>query len=138
MIEPGKSITSTSKSFILHTHNLESRLLASREFPMESDPTKASIEPAMARMILNYFSRHPRAADTLEGIARWRLMEEQVQRVMEDTREAIEWLISKGYLKEQERPYSGSIYSLNEGQAREIERFLNPEKQGPAQERGPG
>lgn len=88
-------------------------------------------EPAMARMILRYFSRHPRAADTLEGIARWRLLQEQAQRAMDDTQEAIEWLISKGYLKEDPRPYTGSIYSLNEGQVKEIERFLSGEEQGP-------
>jgi hypothetical protein len=98
---------------------------------MEPDPTNDPPEPARARTVLNYFFRHPRAADTLEGVVRWRLLEEQVQRAMAETRDAIEWLVSKGYLKEDSRAYSGAIYSLNQEEAAEIERFLSGKQKSP-------
>lgn len=104
-------------------------VLSLAEFAMLSGAIMSQHEPPMARTVLRYFSRYPRAADTLEGIARWRLLEEQVQRITGDVRTALEWLIAQGYLKEDARPYSGSIYSLNETQREEIERFLKEEKE---------
>ena len=94
-------------------------------FLMEPEPTNGPPEPAKARAVLSYFFRHRRAADTLEGVVRWRLLEEQVQRTTLETKEAIDWLVSKRFLNEDARPYSGSIYSLNSGLTEEIERFLN-------------
>ena len=46
---------------------------------MEPEPTNGPPEPAKARAVLSYFFRHRRAADTLEGVVRWRLLEEQVR-----------------------------------------------------------
>ena len=40
--------------------------------------------------ILSYFLRNPLAADTLEGVARWRLLDEVVYRKVEETRAALE------------------------------------------------
>lgn len=52
------------------------------------------------RQILNYFVRNRRAADSLEGVARWRLLEEQIQRSLQQTDAALKWLVAKGYLEE--------------------------------------
>jgi len=54
----------------------------------------------IAREILNYFLRNPEAADSLTGIARWRLMEEVARRSVEGTESAVNWLIAQGYLVE--------------------------------------
>jgi hypothetical protein len=62
--------------------------------------------------ILSYFVRNPKAADTYEGIVRWRLMEEAIHYTTADTQQALIWLVSNGYLNETSgtRP----IYSLNQ------------------------
>ena len=39
----------------------------------------------IAKEILSYFLRNPQAADNLEGVARWRLLEQTVHRSVEET-----------------------------------------------------
>jgi hypothetical protein len=88
-------------------------------------------QPEKAKEVLDYFVRNPQAADTLEGIARWRLLREAVQRGIQETAEALEWLVAEGFLKETPTTYSKPIYSLNTDAISEAERFLgkneNPE-----------
>jgi hypothetical protein len=48
--------------------------------------------------ILRYFLRNPRGADTLEGIARWRLLEERLYSSIEETDRALNSLVSQGFL----------------------------------------
>jgi hypothetical protein len=77
----------------------------------------------VAKEILNYFMRHPKAADSLEGIAEWRILDEKVRRSLEDTGEALDWLVRKGFLQEEER-LSRPIFRLNSEKLAEVERFL--------------
>jgi hypothetical protein len=56
------------------------------------------IDPKMAREILRYFVRNPQATDSLEGMARWRLMDEAVRRKLDGTATALEWLMAQGCL----------------------------------------
>jgi hypothetical protein len=81
--------------------------------------------PEKAWEILHYFLRHPQAADTLEGIVRWRLLEEAIHRDIEETAQALEWLVSEGYLKEISTPHSNRIYCLNHEEVTRAERFLS-------------
>jgi hypothetical protein len=81
-----------------------------------------------AKQILAYFLRNPEAADSIEGIARWRLLEMIVQRTLTETEGAIRWLVNEGYLREKEVPGSQSIFFLNEEKAAEARRLLD-EKQ---------
>lgn len=66
-----------------------------------------------AREILEYFMRNPKAVDSLEGIARWRLMEQAIHRTVSETEGALEWLVEKGYLIEVEQPRSSRLFRLN-------------------------
>jgi hypothetical protein len=77
------------------------------------------------REILSYFLRHPAAADSLTGIARWRLMEETVRQTLESTETALRWLISEGYLSEESRLGSERIYQLNPERREQAEQFLH-------------
>ena len=74
--------------------------------------------------ILNYFMRHPSAADSIEGIARWRLLDELAHRKVEETDRAVRWLVERGFLVE--RPVSGgpSIFTLNSEKVDEAVRLL--------------
>ena len=81
-------------------------------------------EPELAKEILRYFLRHPQAADSFEGVARWRLIEEVVQRRVEGTHKALSWLVRHGFLREVSTAGTGAIFSLNPERQAEAERFL--------------
>jgi len=81
-------------------------------------------EPALAREILRYFLRNPKAADSLEGVAGWRLMEELIHHRVEGTRTALEWLVSRGFLQQASTTVAGPIYSLNLEHRSDAEEFV--------------
>jgi len=56
------------------------------------------------------FMRNPRAADNLEGSARWRLLSELITHQADRTQRALLSLVAKGYLRERS---AGAIHSLN-------------------------
>ncbi len=66
-----------------------------------------------AMEILSYFMRNPRAADSLEGIARWRLLDEVIYRKVRETSEALQWLVERGFLIENSAPGLRPIFRLN-------------------------
>jgi hypothetical protein len=74
--------------------------------------------------ILSYFLRHPESADTVEGVSRWRLMEERVLTTVEDTQEAIESLVEHGYLSRISIAGNVPLYGMNREKQGEAERFL--------------
>jgi hypothetical protein len=78
----------------------------------------------VAKEILRYFLRNPGAADNLIGIARWRLMQESVRHSVEKTGEALKWLITEGYIREEQHLASGRIFHLNAELRDEAEEFL--------------
>ena len=76
----------------------------------------------VAREILSYFMRNPQAADNLEGVARWRLLDELVGRNIGETRSAIDWLVQHQFLIKTSLPGGDVVFSLD------------PEKRAAAQE----
>jgi hypothetical protein len=78
----------------------------------------------IAKEILRYFLRNPEAADSLRELSRWRLMEERIHRSVQNTREAVDWLISQGYLREETRIGTDSLYLFNSARRAEAESFL--------------
>jgi hypothetical protein len=75
------------------------------------------------KQVLSYFVRNPKAADTLEGVARWRLLEEQVRRNFQQTEAALAWLVTQGLLEEVETAGS-RIFRLNAAALTDAVRFL--------------
>ena len=78
--------------------------------------------------MLGYFFRNPQAADTLEGVARWRLLEETVRRGVAETEQALDWLVSEGYLTRVSTPYTEPIYELNRDERARAKEFLTQTK----------
>jgi len=78
----------------------------------------------MAREILRYFVRNPQAVDSLEGIARWRLMDEIVRRKLDETEAGLEWLVAHDYLTSSLSPGGIAIYRLNAERIDEARHFL--------------
>ena len=89
---------------------------------MPSEDSEPELE--IVKQILNYFVRNPKAADTLEGIARWRLLEEQVHRSFQQTESALTWLVAKGFLEEVETGGASQIFRLAAQHQAEAARFL--------------
>lgn len=85
---------------------------------------EASRVAQKARQILAYFVRNPSAADSLEGIAHWRLLEEAVHRSVLETDEALRWLVKEGYLIEIVQPQSKRLFQLNPEKHKDAESLL--------------
>jgi len=82
----------------------------------------------LAKEILSYFLRNPQASDSVKGVARWRLLEERVHWQIEETDEALGWLVSNGYLMRISPAWTEAIYQLNQQNRPEAERFLGTNK----------
>jgi hypothetical protein len=81
--------------------------------------------PARAREILRHYVDHPGSTDSLEGIAEWLLLEEVVQRRIEETRQALRWLVAHGFLQRAVQSVATPpLYRLNAERLREAERLL--------------
>jgi len=78
----------------------------------------------IAKEILRYFLRHPEAADSLTELSRWRLMEETVRRSVENTLAALDWLIAEGYVRQETRIGTESLYLFNSARRADAESFL--------------
>jgi len=85
-------------------------------------------QPKRAKEVLEYFVRNPQAVDTLEGIARWRLLREAVYRGVIETAEALDWLVAEGFLDETATTSSKPIYSLNANAIPKANRLLDEDQ----------
>ena len=102
------------------------------EGPHHSVPNESqNPDEEVAREILRYFLRHPDAADSLAGIARWRLMQESVRHSVEKTGEALRWLIGEGFMREETRVATGQIFHLNPERRKAAEEFLRQGRRSP-------
>jgi hypothetical protein len=81
-------------------------------------------EREVAKQILRYFHRNPQAADTIEGVARWRLLEETIRSNLEVVMKAVAWLVSEGVLIKESRPANATLFRLNSAESEKIEKLL--------------
>ena len=81
----------------------------------------------LAQQILSYFLHHPKSADSLEGIARWRLLEVRIHRTLIETRSALDQLVAAGYLRVIPVPGADQFYALNSAKREEAEEFVDRE-----------
>ncbi len=77
----------------------------------------------IAKDILEYFLRNPQATDDLEGVARWRLMSQTIYRDVEETSQALDYLVEKGLLTRITRPGS-AFFRLQAEQRAGAQAFL--------------
>jgi hypothetical protein len=80
-------------------------------------------ERSVAKLIAAYFLRNPQAADTLEGIARWRLLDEQIHQSVRTTTEAVQLLVKMGLLVAERSGPAGVLYRLNESRRSHAAQF---------------
>lgn len=85
---------------------------------------KVRPEIEISKEILSYFLRNPEAADDLEGVARWRLLDETIYRSVEETKNALEWLVKQGFLLKAARSSTATMYRLNRQASTRAKSFL--------------
>jgi hypothetical protein len=78
----------------------------------------------LANEVLSYFLRNPRAVDTLEGVTRWRLLEQRIHIHLQETSEALDWLVERNFLLKIDSPLSDSCYGLNAANRPKAEEFV--------------
>jgi hypothetical protein len=93
---------------------------------MDVDVKKVSGIAQPVKQILSYFVSNPSVADSLEGIARWRLLEEAIHRNVAETEEALRWLVKEGYLIETTHSHSGRLFQFNTEKQSDAESLLQP------------
>ena len=76
-----------------------------------------------ARSILRFFLESPGQVESFAGIARWRLLEEQVRRSVKRTEEALQWLVSQEFLLP-DTVGSRPVYRLNPNKIEEAKRLV--------------
>ena len=73
---------------------------------------------------MSYYLRNPEAKDTLEGVAQWRLREEEIHHAVADVQQALDWLVERGLLVSTISPGSPPIFGLNRQNQHAAEKFL--------------
>ncbi len=82
--------------------------------------------PDRVTEILRHYLEYPETVDTLEGIARWRLLDDFVQRRVADTGEALQWLVAHAFLERiGGSPSAPPVYRLSLVKRAQAERFLS-------------
>lgn len=78
----------------------------------------------LAKDILAYFLRNPQSADDLQGITRWRLLDQMIHQALQDTRAALDLLVHQGYLTTESTTGSDPIFRLNTEKRNEALSFV--------------
>ena len=78
----------------------------------------------VVRDIMRYFLQYPAAADSVEGIARWRLLQLRAQDVVQETNAALALLVEREIL--QEIPVLGAapLFRLNPDKSDDARRLM--------------
>lgn len=74
----------------------------------------------VAQQILRYLDEHPQACDTLEGVARWWVMSQQLTDSVKAVRQALAQLEAEGAITEQQAADGRILYqAMAEGRGQE-------------------
>ena len=95
----------------------------------------AESPPRLAKDILSYYVKHPTAADTSEGLARWRLLEAYVEQTTRETEKALDWLVAQGYLSVRTGLGHRRMFTLNTDRLEDAETFVGDPPEGTRGER---
>jgi hypothetical protein len=85
--------------------------------------------PPLMGDVLRFYVEHPGVAETPEGLARWRLLEQYVESTMRETTDAVDWLVEHGFLHEVAARRGAPLFMLNTERRSEAEALLNTSKE---------
>jgi hypothetical protein len=76
------------------------------------------------RVIMRYFLQNPTAADSVEGIARWRLLEQRARDAVQETNEALALLVEREIIQEIRVTGAPPLFRLNPDKSDDARRLL--------------
>ena len=86
--------------------------------------SSAGVDVKLAKDILRYYLRNPEAVDSLEGVARWRLLDERILETVVEVQKALEWLVDQGFLERTSRSATPTLFCFNPGQESRAQSFV--------------
>jgi hypothetical protein len=87
---------------------------------------RAQRRSEIERDILEYLVDHSDAADTLEGVAEWWLLQHAIRSRTADVAEALADLVARGLLIEETRAGARPHYRVNQQRRADIARLVRP------------
>jgi hypothetical protein len=78
----------------------------------------------VSRAILGYLVKCPDAKDTIEGIRDWWLPRDFISQEKITVQDALNFLVSRGWVTERRCRSADKIYGLNKNRLKEIQDFL--------------
>jgi len=96
---------------------------------MTTDPGSAS-HAHVSRALLGYYLSHPDAVETTEGLARWRLVEEFVERTVRETEGAVTDLVERGFLIQTTRAGGQPLFTMNRERVDDARAFVEGAREG--------
>jgi len=88
------------------------------------DPEEKDVDFDYVKDVLRYFLRHPQASDDLEGITRWRLLDQRIEDSLIQVNRAVRWLVSEGVLMQDPARTSHPVFRLNKDRSNEIAQLV--------------
>jgi len=86
---------------------------------LEDKPSAGGCQK-LVREILGYLVDHPDAKDTIEGILKWWLPEGHAEWSRDEVEEALDALVSKGWVIKRKAPACKDFYGINKERLDEI------------------
>jgi hypothetical protein len=74
--------------------------------------------------VLSFFLRNPQISDSVEGIARWRLLDEAIFRGIRETEAILDELVGLGYLEEVTAVGVPRMFRLRPGAAEQAAAYM--------------
>ncbi len=81
----------------------------------------------MAKMILSYLIKNPEAKDTIQGIAKWWLLNEKIDQTLNNILNAMNFLTIQNLVYEQNYSNDCISYQINEEQIDRIKELIGDE-----------
>ena len=97
--------------------------MAALERERRLDMALPTIGP-VSREILAYLVKNPEAQDSLEGIAHWWLLKQNVERRIAEVRQAVQELVAMGYLMRRRGADSNDRFQINPASLAEMTALL--------------
>lgn len=97
--------------------------VTAKEEAVEMGGARRTVEET-ARQILRYLTRQPEAEDTLEGIARWWLQRERIERTVDEVGQSLQLLLSHDLIVEERGMGRNASYRMNPAKRREIGKYI--------------